>query len=235
MTLTEVLERSIIRAGLTETSAGDLNTARIYANSVIQDIASRATWWWLFKEGTITTVASTRAYALATDVLTPLSFRDTSNNQTLSIKSSDDMDAIDPDQSETNDPQWVVLTGANATTGAPQVDLHPTPSTSSDTIKYRYFKYIPEWTTANDSQDLFTIHGIPILLHQALYNGIAALIQVEMGDDSGAGINRSEMERIIRQALAVNGRMSGNGRTRMTRQRDNAFKFDFTIREGSLT
>lgn len=145
------------------------------------------------------------------------------------------MDAIDPDQSEANDPQWVVLTGADATTGAPQVDLHPTPSTSSDTIKYRYFKYIPEWTTANDSQDLFTIHGIPILLHQALYNGIAALIQVEMGDDSGAGINRSEMERIIRQALAVNGRMSGNGRTRMTRQRDNAFKFDFTIQEGSLT
>jgi hypothetical protein len=233
MTLTQTLERTLIRAGLVETTTSEVNKAREYVNAVVQDIASRATWWWLFKQATFTTSASTRNYALATDVLTPVSFRDTTNNRTLPIKSDSDIDLDDPDQSRTGQAESVYLTGANSTTGALEIALHPTPTSSVDVITYRYYKTIPEFTSANDADDLFTTHGIPLLLHQAIYMGAAAMIQVEQGDDAGAQYNESKMERIINQAREVNGRMSGNRSYRL--QRDNAdVSFSFTIEEGSL-
>lgn len=234
MTLQEVLDRGILRAGLTETSAEYEDIARQYANATLQDIGARATWWWLFKEGTITTVASQRAYALATDVLTPVSFRDTTNDRPLTIVSDAEADGDDPDQSRTGDSAWVYLAGADATTGAPVVEIHPTPDTSSETIKYRYYKTIPEFTASNDSDDLFTAHGIPVLLHQALYLGVTVGLMTEYGDDASAQLSQQGMERIIRQAREVNGRMSGNRDYRL-RRRDSRFQLNFRIQEGSLS
>ena len=233
MLLSNAIERTLLRAGLVETSTDHMDTAREYINAVVQDISSRATWWWLFKQGTISTVASTRNYALATDVLTPVSFRDTTNNRTLAIVSDTDIDLDDPDQSRTGDTESVYLTGSDATTGAVQVALHPTPDTSSDTITYRYYKYIPEFTSSNDTDDLFITHGIPLLLHQAIYLGAAAMIQVEHGDDSGAQLNHGHMERIINQAREVNGRMAGNRAYRLQRSNGEA-SLTLTVQEGSL-
>lgn len=217
-----------------ETETEQIDTAREYINAVMQDITSRGTWLWLFKQANITTVATTRNYALATDLLSPVSFRDVTNNRTLAIRSDSEADLDDPDQSRTGDTERVYFVGPDATTGAPTVDLHPTPSSSSDTITYRYYRYIPEFTSSNDADDLLTAHGIPILLHQAIYMGTAAMIQIENGDDAGAQYNQGNMERIIKQAKEVQGRMSGNRAYRSQRS-DARVGHTFQVEEGSLS
>ena len=233
MTLNEVLDRALMRAGLTETNADHRNQARIYANATLQDIASRATWWFMFKEGSLSTTASTRSYALAADVGNLISFRDTSNDRSLRIVNNDEPDGADPDQSETGDPALIYIIGADSSTGAPKIDIYPTPDTNSDTIKYRYYKTFPELVASNDSDNLLTAHGIPLLLQHALYLGTASGILLEYGDDTSAGLNNQEMERYVFQAREQNGRMSGNRDFRLQRRDVNA-RFDFVVQEGSL-
>ena len=218
MLLNDVLDRAIQRAGLTETNSEYRSQARVYVNATLQDIAARATWWWMYEEASITTVASQREYVLASNVQHLLSVRDETN---------------DPDQSRTGDAAWVYVAGTDASTGAPILELHPTPDTSGETIKYRYYKTFPELTSANDTDDLLQDHGIPLLLHHALYMGAAAGIMVEYGDDTSARLNGGEMERYVRQAKEINGRMAGNRDYRL-RRRDARFRLNFRIEEGSL-
>lgn len=233
MLLNDVLDRAIQRAGLTETNSEYRSQARVYVNATLQDIAARATWWWMYEEASITTVASQREYVLASNVQHLLSVRDETNDRPLLIVGSSEIDADDPDQSRTGDAAWVYVAGTDASTGAPILELHPTPDTSGETIKYRYYKTFPELTSANDTDDLLQDHGIPLLLHHALYMGAAAGIMVEYGDDTSARLNGGEMERYVRQAKEINGRMAGNRDYRL-RRRDARFRLNFRIEEGSL-
>ena len=234
MTLSDVLDRALMRAGLTETNADHRTQGLVYLNATLQDIASRATWWFMFAEGTLSTTASTRSYTLATDVGNLISFRDTTNDRTLRIANNDEPDSVDPDHDETGDPALVYIIGADSSTGAPKIDIYPTPDTSSDAIKYRYYKTFGEMVIANESDDLQAIYGLPLLLQHALYLGAAAGILLEYGDDASAQLNSREMERYIHQAREQNGRMSGNRDFRLRRP---VYRrgFQFVVQEGSLS
>ena len=241
MLLNDVLDRALQRAGLTETNSEHRDQARVYVNATMQDIASRATWWWMHKEQTITTVASQRTYNLATDVQHLISVRDTTNDRLLHIVHSSEIDSDDPDQSRTGDAKLVYVSGTDSApasdgtspSGAPTIELHPTPDTSSEVITYRYYRTFPELTSSNDTDDLLQNHGIPVLLHHALYMGAAAGIMVEYGDDASAQLNDRGMEHYIRQAKEINGRNSGNREYRL-RRHDARMGFSFQIEEGSL-
>lgn len=232
MTNIEVLQIALRRVGLNTTSSTFKDSARDYLNMVGRDIQSREQWNWLFTSSTFTTVADTQTYSLASDVLTPLSFRNVTENHVIIIKSTQDIDAADPDASIDGDPRWVAINGID-TSGAVQVSLYPTPD-SADTIGYRYYREIPDFTEAEDNNSLDPYY--PLVIQPALIHGITSLYKQEKGDDQGAAIDRNEMERVISVASRQNAAIQGNRKYRMRRSDDQvAGQFSYSPTEGSLS
>ena len=152
--------------------------------------------------------ADTQTYQLATDVLTPHSFTDQSNNQPLGIVGWDVLDLADPDRGETGDVDVVTIEGVDATTGRILVRLYPIHSTSGDVIRYRYLAYVPDWTSSDDSTELD--RWIPEWLQPALIFGATELYKQEKGDYEGALVDRAEYETGIKSALDINLNVQGN-------------------------
>ena len=174
----------------------------------------------------------TREYQLASDVLYPYSWRDETNDRVLIIASWDEMDLADTDQDEEGDARWIVPEGIDANTGFHVVAVYPIHATTNETFRYRYYSYVPDWTSANDATALDG--WVPVLLQNALVYGGAALFQLEKGDEDGAEKNRQEYDRIIDRALRVNARTFGN--RRRSRNGANVVSgFNFFVQEGSLS
>ena len=231
MTNIEILQVALRRVGLNTNSSTFKNSARDYLNLVGKDIQSREQWNWLFKSATFNTVASTRTYSLETDVLTPLSFRNITENHVIIVQSTQDIDAADPDSSTDGDPRFVAINGID-TNGAIQVTLYPTPD-GVDSIGYRYYRQIPEFVEAEDNNSINQYY--PPVIQPALIYGITSLFKQEKGDDQGATVDRNEMERVLAIASRQNLSVQGNRKFRMRRSDDTAVdNFSFYPTEGSL-
>ncbi len=174
----------------------------------------------------------TRQYQLASDVLMPYSWRDETNNRRLLIASWDEMDRADPDQDQEGDARWIVPEGIDSATGYQIVAVFPLHSTSNETFRYRYYSYIPDWTSGNDATSLDG--WIPQLLQPALIYAGAALYKQEKGDDEGAEQERIEYDRQVDRGLKVNSQMFGN-RRRARSDGAVAPGFRFYVQEGSLS
>ena len=175
----------------------------------------------------------TRTYVLASDVLTPFSFVDETNGETLPFKGWDWFDAIDPEQDATGDVDAITIEGIDATTGLITIAMYPLPSTSSETIRYRYLSYIPDWTDSNDTDNLDKY--LPQILQPALYFGAAELYCQEKGDSESGNENRSEYADVIDTALDQNLRIWGNRNFRRMGDEGLGNGFNFTVNEGSLS
>ena len=178
---------------------------------------------------TIVSDVVTREYQLASDVLYPYSWRDETNNRPLTIGSWNEIDNADPDQSEESDARWIIPEGIDSATGYHVVGVYPKHDTTNETFRYRYYSYVPDWTSGNDSTSLD--RWVPQLLQPALIYAAAALYQQEKGDDDGAEKNRIEADRQVDRALRVNGQTFGN----RTRARSDVRAFKFFVQEGSLS
>ena len=231
MTNIEILQIALRRVGLNTNSSTFKNSARDYLNLVGKDIQSREQWNWLFKSATFNTVADTRTYSLETDVLTPLSFRNITENHVIIVQSTQDIDAADPDSSTDGDPRFVAINGID-TNGAIQVTLYPTPD-GVDSIGYRYYRQIPDFVELEDNNSINQYY--PPVIQPALIYGITSLFKQEKGDDQGATVDRNEMERVLAIASRQNLSVQGNRKFRMRRSDDTAVdNFSFYPTEGSL-
>ncbi len=232
MTNLEVIQTALRRVGLNSNASTFKDGARTYLNMVGKDIQSREKWNWLFKSSTFNTVASTQTYSLASDALTPLSFRNTTEDHTIIVMSSQDLDAADPNHSTDGDPRWVIIDGVDSN-GLVQVSLYPTPD-GVDTIAYRYYASVPDFTASDDTNSLDGYYS-PVV-QPALVYGVSALYKQEKGDDQGSMIDRQEMERVLGVASRQNANVQGN-RTYRMRRSDNrgSSKFSYSPQEGSLS
>ncbi len=112
MTLKKVMEMALRRAGLNEETSSFLDNARDYFNVGLRDLSERRAWRWLFKSSTFTTTSSTRNYSLASDVMRPLSFVNTTDNHTMDIVDASVVDRVDPDADEEGNPDLYILQGS---------------------------------------------------------------------------------------------------------------------------
>ena len=232
MTNLEVMQAALRRVGLNTNSSTFKDGARTYLNMVGKDIQSREKWNWLFKSSTFSTSDGTQSYSLASDAVTPLSFRNTTENHVIIIMSSQDLDAADPDHSIDGDPRWAVIDGIDSS-GNVEVSLYPKPD-STVTIAYRYYASVPDFTVDNDNDSLNQYYSQTV--QPALVYGIASLYKSEKGDDQGAGVDRQEMERVIAVASRQNANVQGNRTYRMRRSDDTASgQFSYYPQEGSLS
>ena len=233
MTNIQIIQLALQRVGLNTTSSTFKDSARDYLNLTAKDVSTRAKWFWMFKSSNFTVTASTQTYSLASDVAEPLSFRNNSQDHVMLIIDSQMLDADDPDHSQTGDSRYVVIDGINSSTGYIDVALYPTPSNSSDVIKYRYYAFIPDFDSDNDADSMDPY--MPQLVQPALVFGITALYKQEKGDDRGAMMDRQEMEQVIRRALDQNRNVQGNRSYRRRRVDDGmGYGYSFQVEEGSL-
>ena len=184
---------------------------------------------------TFASTTETRTYQLDSNVLTPHSFWDVTNNTPLTFRGWDMMDAFDPDRDETGDSSDVTVEGIDSNTGKIVIRLHPGNSTSNETIRYRYIQYIADWTSANDSSELDK--WIPEILQSSLVFGASELYMQEKGDSEGALENRQEYETMMDTALETNLTIWGNRQWRrrgIADDRDGT-PFSHFVQEGSLT
>ena len=231
MTNLQIIQIALRRVGLNTSSSVFKDSARDYMNMIAQDIASREKWNWLFKSSTFNTSSGTRTYSLASDVVAPLSFRNTTEDHIMLIMSTQDIDAADPDASINGDPRWVSIDGVDAS-GNIEVTLYPEPD-GTDTIAYRYYSSIPTFTESNDNDSMNPY--VATVCQPALIHGISALYKQEKGDDQGAVSDRQEMERVIAVAVRQNLNVQGNRSYRMRRADDHTSgKFSFQPTEGSI-
>ena len=231
MTNLQILQIALRRVGLNTGSSTFKDSARDYLNLVTQDIASREKWNWLFKSSTFNTTNGTRTYSLASDVVAPLSFRNTTEDHVILIMSTQDVDAADPDASVNGDPRWAAIDGVDGS-GNVEVTLYPEPD-STDTIAYRYYSSIPTFTVSNDNDSITPY--VAAVCQPALIHGISALYKQEKGDDQGALSDKQEMERVIAIAGRQNFNVQGNRTYRMRRADDHiSGKFSFQPTEGSI-
>jgi hypothetical protein len=236
MTLKKVMEMALRRAGLNEETSSFLDNARDYFNVGLRDLSERRAWRWLFKSSTFTTTSSTRNYSLASDVMRPLSFVNTTDNHTMDIVDASVVDRVDPDADEEGNPRSVYIAGINSSTGYWTVDLYPIPDDGSTTITYRYYAFIADKTSSNDDTDLAAT--LPPWAQNAMIYFISSQYKGELGDLDGEQTDYLLYERAIANNLKVDAEAeSGNTPDRMARHGEIFVRqsFNFNVNEGSLS
>lgn len=214
MLASKVMSMGSRRAGLPISQVEYLNSARDWLNMGLKDLVARRTWMWRYKEGTITTTASTRTYALASDVLYPLkgSWIHETDDTIMTVVDIRDLDVADPDESMTGGSRAVAVVGISATTGLWQVDLADTPDTSSETIRYRYIIKAAELADdgTDDGTDLDLTY--PDWVQHALHLYVSAFLKGENGDESGQVTDLQFYENQIVKMELVDSQAAGQDR-----------------------
>ena len=214
MLATKVMSMGTRRAGLPIAQVEYLNSARDWLNMGLKDLVARRTWMWRYKEGTLTTVASQRQYALASDVLYTLkgSWVHETDDSPMLMADVRDLDVADPDESTTGGSRFAAVVGISGTTGLWQVGLADTPDTSSETIRYRYIiKAIELNDDGNDdATDLDLTY--PDWVQHALHLYVSAFLKGENGDESGQITDLQLYENQIVKMELVDSKAAGQDR-----------------------
>ena len=215
MTLATILSLATARGGDKTPSAAETNRARAYLNVVGADAENLARWRFLYKNADITTVAAQRSYSLAADCAYPLNIWDYTNDRPMRLVHPEDIDRGDPDQDEDGEARYASVTGVNSVTGLWEVDLFPTPDTDSETVKYRYYAFWPDFTSDDDDTDLLT-QGYPRHIQNVLLWGTSALY-FEEKTRKPATEEWGKHQISLAAALKVNGALNVQPRVLMNR------------------
>ena len=236
MTLKKILQMSLRRVGLSQSSAAYLSQARDYFNLGKDEILQERKWNTALKSSTLTTVAAQRSYSLASDVMWPKkdSFRDQTNDRPLHVIDLTETDARDPDEDESGQQLRVVITGIHATTGYWTVELFPTPDTSSETIAYRYYKAIADKTVTDDDTDLAA--DFPAWQQRGLIFYVSGLFKGEKGDLDGEAQDMSIFQSILNKNVDADTEVDDLKPVRLGRRDDSySSTFSFEVQSGSLS
>jgi|TARA_R110000744_G_scaffold328188_4_gene433855 hypothetical protein len=214
MLLSAAITLVLTRTGKTISETDSRDQARQYLSLATTEFIqpTLAMWWFLDKTTTFTTVASTRTYQpVSAQVSQWYSFVDQTNNYGLPIVGPDQYDANDFDLTETGTAEIVYISGMDATTGYPVIEIGPTPGTTGDVIRVRYRIDIPEWAASDDATELTVLGLIPIAQNCIVYNASSMYLEDE-GDTQSAAREAARYGDCLTLAVGQNRRMQGNRR-----------------------
>lgn len=216
LTLGESLTLILARVGLNTNSTPFKDRARQYWNEGSVVLSGERQWQWLFKEATLTTTDGTRKYSLAADVGRPLSFRHTTDDALIKMINVQEADRADPDSDDEGSSRGVYIVGKNSSTGAWEVDLVPTPDTSSETITYRYYAIIANKTSSDDGTDL--LPTMPEDAQFAVIDYATARYKGEKGDSVGEKEEMDSYDKKVAAMKKIDGETDGNESFRLPRR-----------------
>ena len=236
MTLDKCIELALANAGLSSAAATFVTKGRDYVNVGVKELCAVKEWRWLFAEATITTTAATSEYDLADDVMHPVSFRNVTDDFEMRMVDVLALDRIDPDTDLSSGPENVAVVKWNSSNTNWTVQLWPKPDTNSETIKYRYRKYIADFVSGNDASELDTL-GLPDWVQTAVMYYAAARIMQEKQDAEGSALAQQSYDRMVRHYLEADMDADGSQGCLTHLIRTDSVGFgDFTFRtiDGSL-
>lgn len=202
MTPTNIFDICLARAGIHDPNTPQYDRVRAYFNIIKTEFETLADWRFLYKVATLTTVASQRAYDLASNVLYPLQFWDKTNNRPCTIRNPEDVTNLDADENQTGEGIIVAITGRDATTGYWEVDVYPTPDTASEAIKYRYKAFVANFTSSDDSTDLASKY--PAWAQNAILWGTSAAYLEETNESKKAMLDWEKYKTAIAYGIKLN-------------------------------
>jgi len=207
--LSAAITRTLRRAGLPTTETNEKDRARQNLSLIVAQVLPLVPWWWLDRTTTFSTVASTRTYQpVSSNVSAWWSFVDETNEEPLQIVGPDKYDLLDLDRTETGTVEAVFIEGMDASTGYPVIGLWRTPSAVA-TIRVRYRIDIVEFTSTNDTSELWVL-GLPRIMENVILHGAAALLLEEEGDETQADREWGHHHRALDGAKRQNLLMQGN-------------------------
>ena len=236
MTLDKCIELALANASHSSAAATFQTKARDYINLGTKEISAIKEWRWLFAEGSITTTANTSEYDLADDVMHPVSFRNVTDDFEMRMVDVLKLDRIDPDTDLKSGAENAAVVKWNSSNTNWTVQLWPTPDTNSETIKYRYRKYIADFTSSNDSSEMDTL-GLPDWVSTALVYYAAAKIMQEKQDPEGAAQAQQSYTQMINHYMETDMNVDGSQGclTHLIRSDSMGFgDFTFKVTDGSL-
>lgn len=137
------------------------------------------------------------------------SFTDATNDDPLAIIGYDDYDLADLDRNETGALQAVLVGGLNADTGYPEIEVHPKPSTTNETIRARYRVDFLGWSSTDDSSNLRVL-GVPRIIEGVIAWRASQWYKQEIGDEAGAISDGRNYAAFLATAKRQNLNMQGN-------------------------
>ena len=211
MTLAQAINRVLRRVGLSPDVTDFKDVAREYLNITAVEIANLTDWWFLDRNTTFTTVASTRTYTpISSQVTNWYSFVDETNENPLIIVDANVYDLLDLDRSQSGNIEAIYIGGVDPTTGYPIIECYPTPDTTGDTIRVKYRIAISSWSSTDDASTLMAL-GLPQILESAIVYGASALYLEEKGDLETSARERNNLDNTVALARKHNWRqVSGN-------------------------
>jgi len=236
MTLTKCIELALANAGLNSGAATFVTKARDYVNLGVKELSATKEWFWLFSEGSITTTADTAEYDLADDVLRPVAFRNVTDDFEMRMVDVLKLDRIDPDSDLKSGPENAAVVKWNSSNTNWTVRLWPTPDENSETVKYRYYKYIADFTSGNDSSELDTL-GLPDWVQTAVMYYAASKIMQEKQDPEGAALAQQSYDRMVQHYVQADMDVDGAQGCLTHLMRSDAMGFGdfmFKITDGTL-
>lgn len=173
-----------------------------WVNEVYVEICNSGYWRFLEAEGTISLVQDQVSYDLSSDCLPGrvITVRDVSNDRLLRRIDFKDVDAISYSGETTEYPLAYYFV-------ANKMHVYPTPS-SAATIKYRYYKTVPELVNAED------VPSVPEAWKWVIIHGVMVRVN-EFLEDQSAKISHMKYVEGLTQMRAEN---------RGDRQRKNSIK-----------
>lgn len=218
MTPKQHFDLILARAGIHTPNTNQYTRVRTYYNVIKTEVEALADWRFLYKVATLTTVASQRAYDLASDVLYPMQFWDKTNNKPCVVRHPEDITELDPDENQTGEALVISITGRDTSTGYWEVDAYPTPDTASESIKYRYKSFITDFTSAMDETDMAAKY--PPWLQNALLWGTSACYLEEKDQSKDAARDWKRYESSVQYGINVNRSMTTPPRFVLGESRD---------------
>ncbi len=173
------------RCSLTDDSTYD-TLLKQWLNAGQKAITRRYIWPFLQTEGTITTVASTETYSLASDVSYIYLLRNITSNRILTFISFSEFYHAYPNPTGTGSPTLFRLSGNSQTaiSAVPlwQVSLYPIPG-DVYSIKYPYYRKLVDLSADSD------ISAIPDEYHELMVNYAASIYFESKGDSRAISQN----------------------------------------------
>lgn len=177
MTLSEIRTDVKGRCAISDSTLDSLITA--WVNNGLRNIIRRHTWEFLFVEATVTTVASTETYSLASDVMRIYTVRNTTSSSKVNPIRVLDFYKSYPNPTATGSPTLYRLSGLAQTSASSlplyQVSLFPIPD-AVYSLKYTYYKRVSDLSADAD------VPYIPVEYHELLCNYAASLFFTRIGD-----------------------------------------------------
>jgi hypothetical protein len=167
-----------------------------YVNDIIEEINDYGNWKELLKETIVTASSSVARYIVNTSADIKNIYEIAVSGQVASMRlvPLEDMRRFERLNTYGTPYNWCIVGVDNVTTGAPIVQMYPTPRTPVQNFKVTYFEKVPQYTASADSAT------VPPFPARMIIKGVLGkALQDETRDGTDSAVVKQEFQEMLRE------------------------------------